>query len=212
MFLPKTMPANLLVGRKVYHVLMGLACFSLYAFFLDRHQALIVLGTAGLSSVVLDAIRLRLPKINDMLVTFFAPILRASERHSLTGHSYFVLGMIFLTYFFEKNIALLALLYLSFGDPAASTVGGIWGKHKVVGNKSWEGAAANWVVSFLVTLAFLSYTGGCSTGTCSLRLFTFSVIGATISVFAELVPFPIDDNFSIPVVSATLLSLTQTLI
>lgn len=212
MFFPKSMPANLLLGRKVYHVLMGLVCFSLYAFFLDRHQALIVLGTFGLLSVVLDAVRLRLPKINDMLVKFFAPILRASERHSLTGHSYFVLGMIFLTYFFEKNIALLALLYLSFGDPAASTVGGIWGKHKVVGNKSWEGAAANWVVSFLVTLAFLSYTGGCSTGSCSLRLMAFSFIGATISVFAELVPFPIDDNFSIPVVSAILLTLAQNLL
>jgi hypothetical protein len=77
MLFPKSLPANLLVGRKVYHVLMGLACFSLYAFFLDRHQALIVLGTAGLSSVFLDAVRLRLPRINDLLVSFFAPILRA---------------------------------------------------------------------------------------------------------------------------------------
>lgn len=212
MLFPKSLPANLLVGRKVYHVLMGLTCFSLYAFFLDRHQALIVLGTAGLSSVFLDAVRLRLPKINDMLVSFFAPILRASERHSLTGHSYFVLGMIFLTYFFEKNTVLLALLYLSVGDPAASTVGGIWGKHKVVGNKSWEGAAANWVVSFLVTLAFLTCTGGCSTDSCSLRLITYSVIGATISVLAELIPLPIDDNFSIPVLSATLLTLAQPLL
>ena len=38
--------------RKLYHMAMGLGCFALYAFFLDRVEALIVLVVLGGAFVI----------------------------------------------------------------------------------------------------------------------------------------------------------------
>lgn len=192
---------NLLVGRKIYHMLMGVSCLVLYSLYLSREEALYLLAMLGLPAVVLDAVRLRIPWLSNWLYDFFRPLLKESERTHMTGHSFFVLGVIVLVYFFPKPIVLLSVLFLTFGDPAASYIGSRWGKHRLPGGKSIEGSLANFVTSFTATAIFLLLYGNDTT----YGFIPICLVGAAISMISEYLPLPIDDNFSIPVLSGVLL-------
>ncbi len=188
--------------RKFYHCLMGVVCFGLYAFAVTREQALWLLATVGGSFVFCDVVRFRFPKLNSLTLRVFGRVMRREELRSVSGNSFFILGLLTLVLFFPKPIVLLGTLFLAFGDPSAAIFGSLYGKHKLVGKKSVEGALANFFVVGLVTLV---------TALAYFRLPVDSAIllavgGACISVVVELIPFPIDDNFTIPVGSAVLLT------
>jgi len=190
------------LSRKLYHLTMGLICFCLYAFIFTKSQALIVLLIVGGSVVIFDFIRLRNKNLNNFTLSFFGSLMRREELKNITGHSFYVLGLLILVIFFPKQIALLSLLYLAVGDPAASIFGTLFGRHKIFGSKSLEGALANFVFSFMVTFVV-------SITIFKMPLFTapfFALAGSIISVISELLPLPINDNFTIPVISALLLS------
>jgi hypothetical protein len=66
-------------GRKFYHFLMGMFCFSLYAFVLDREQALMLLGSVGGVLVIGDIFRLRYPAVNNVVLRLFGNLMRREE-------------------------------------------------------------------------------------------------------------------------------------
>ncbi len=189
--------------RKLYHMMMGILCFSLYAFFITRTQALFLLFVVGGAWVTLDIVRLRNPKVNSAALKLFGNLMRREELKSISGNSFYILGMIVSVVFFPKPVALLSVLYLALGDPSAAIIGSLYGKHKIIGKKSLEGALANFVMcgtaSFLFAVNYLhsSFENSLLIG----------LVGGLVSVTAELLPAPIDDNFTIPVFSAVLLSL-----
>lgn len=193
--------------RKLYHMLMGVVCFALYAFVLTKAQALFILFAVGGVWITLDALRLKYPHINSLALSFFGKLMRREELKSMSGNSFYILGLIVSVFFFPKPIVLLAVLYLALGDPTAAIVGSLYGKHKLVGKKSLEGALANLIVcgtaSFVFGRAYLH-----SSLEASLAL---GIFGGLVSVTAELLPAPIDDNFTIPVFSAVLLSVLSLL-
>jgi dolichol kinase len=187
--------------RKFYHALMGLMCFSLYSFVLTREQALLTLAVVGGAFVSLDVMRLRLPKMNDLTLKLFGKIMRREELKSVTGNSFYILGLFLIVLAFPAPVVMLSVLYLALGDPTAAMVGSLYGRHKLIGKKSWEGALANFAISSFATLVV------------ALLLFHFSapkalalaLVGGVVSVLAELCPLPVDDNLSIPVLSALML-------
>jgi dolichol kinase len=188
--------------RKFYHCVMGLLCFSLYAFVLTRAEALVLLSLIGGALVVGDYARLHNPFMNSLALRIFGRVMRREELESFSGNSYFVLGLLVVAFLFAKPIALLSVLCLAIGDPAAATVGSLYGKHRLIGKKSLEGALANWAgVAFASFIFAATYLGLGFGG--SLRV---SLIAGSVSMFVELLPFPIDDNFTIPVFSAVLFS------
>lgn len=190
--------------RKFYHLLMGLMCFSLYAFALTRDQALFLLATVGGAWMILDYSRLKIPVVNGAALRLFGSVMRKEELHALTANSFFVLGVAAVVLLFSKPVALFSILYLALGDPAAAIVGTRWGKHRIAaGKKSLEGMAANGVVSFLSTLA-VSVLYFQLPGSSALPL---AVLGSLCSMIAEILPLPFDDNLTLPVASGLLLSL-----
>ncbi len=196
------------LSRKFYHFLMGMICFSLYAFVLDRTQALMVLGSIGGVLVAFDLIRLRYGAVNDVALRLFGGLMRREELQSISGNSFYVIGLLVAVLFFPKNLVLLSVLFLAIGDPAAAVVGSLYGKHKIVGKKSLEGAIANFVLTGVASFLFAHFYLTLPL-TFSLCMFA---IGGTVSVIAELFPAPIDDNFSIPVLSVVLLSIVANII
>ena len=192
--------------RKLYHMIIGIICFSLYAFFITRTEALFLLFGVGGLWVMLDIIRLQNPKVNETTLKLFGNLMRREELKSLSGNSFYILGMIVSVAFFQKPVALLSVLYLALGDPSAAIVGSLYGKHKIIGKKSLEGALANFVMcgmaSFLFAYNYLNSSLENSV--------VIGLVGGLVSVTAELLPAPIDDNFTIPVFSAVLLSLLTT--
>jgi dolichol kinase len=188
--------------RKFYHFMMGMICFSLYAFLVEKTTALLLLALIGGPLVVLDILRLKNPEMNDVALRIFGKFMRREELKSVSGNSFFVMGLLVIVAFFPKPVVLLSVLYLAIGDPVAAVVGSFYGRHKIIGKKSWEGAGANFLCSSLASWAMgFSYFGFSAE-----KALILGLLGGTVSVLAELLPTPIDDNFTIPVVSSLLLS------
>jgi len=191
------------LGRKFYHFAMGIFCVALYAFFLTKKQALMVLGSVGGVFVILDFFRLRNPRLNTFILKYFGKIMRREELKSISGNSFYILGLLVLVIFFPKPVVLLSALYLAIGDPIAAVVGTQWGKTKLTSRKTWEGALANFfataVTSFCFGLWFLNWDIPQALG--------LALLGGSISTLVELIPLPVDDNFTIPVGSALFFTL-----
>jgi dolichol kinase len=189
--------------RKFYHFVMGMLCFSLYAFVLSRFEALILLSFIGGGLILGDFFRLRSPAVNHLALRIFGRVMRREELKSFSGNSFFVMGLFVITLLFPKPIVLMSALFLAIGDPIAAMVGSCFGKHKLVGKKSLEGALANWFATGLASFLLAGLYFGL---TWPATLF-LAIIGGTVSMSVELLPVPIDDNFTIPVFSAVILSL-----
>ncbi|MBI1861982.1 MAG: phosphatidate cytidylyltransferase [Deltaproteobacteria bacterium] len=184
--------------RKLYHMCNGLICFGLYNFFLTEAQALLVLGVVGGAGILFDLARLKIPTVHRFALAHFGGLMRREELRSLTGNSYFILGLFVVVALFPRPIVSLSVLYLALGDPIAALVGTRWGKTKISGKKSVEGAIANFAVAFLATVLFAAATQ-------LPHPWVLAIVGATCSVIAELAPLGIDDNLTIPVISGALL-------
>ncbi|GIL16666.1 MAG: hypothetical protein BroJett040_04170 [Oligoflexia bacterium] len=192
--------SDLHLARKFWHMGGVSLIVALYAF-LPEKTALVGLTIAWLLFVPMDFVRLRVSAMNDILVHFFKPIMREYELKGLAGTSYLLTGVTLVAYIFPREIVLLTLLFLAFADPIASFFGIKFGKDKILGNKSLQGTLAAFVVCTLLTLSFLYYKGMLSD-----RLVIVSLLGGLIGAVAELVPiWDLDDNLSLPVVSATAL-------
>jgi dolichol kinase len=187
---------------------MGIGCFFLYALYLDQKlAALLVLGIGG-PFVVFDIVRLKSARVKHFALAHFGPLMRRNELLGLSGNSFFILGLLTVTLFFPKPIALVSILFLAVGDPVAASIGTRYGKHRIWAGKSMEGAFANALASALVSGVFASVYLGKSPESA----LAFAALGAVVSVVAELVPLPVDDNFSVPVLSALQLSLIDRVI
>lgn len=194
--------------RKFYHLLMGAICFSLHAFVLDRTQAMIALASIGGAFVLLDLFRLCFPKMNALTLRMFGKIMRREELKSISGNSFYILGLMVVLLFFPKPIVLLSVAFLALGDPVAAVVGTLYGRHKLIGKKSLEGALANfalsWLAVFFIAMFYFQYAPE--------KVLLLAWVGAFISMVAELIPLPVDDNFTIPVFSAVLLTMVNAVV
>jgi phytol kinase len=99
----------------------------------------------------------------------------------------------------------LGLLVLAFGDPAASVLGKRYGKRKLWREKSLVGFNAFIAISFVVSFIFLSLAMGGETLTWRLGVAAIAaVVGAVTELFSER----LDDNFTILVMTAGVLTVT----
>ncbi len=194
--------------RRLYHLVMGVSCFSLYAWVLNREQALLLLLVGGGFLIGLDILRLKVPWFKKQVLKHFSNVMRRNELLAITGNSFYIIGIFAVVLFFTKPVALLSILYLALGDPIAAFVGTQYGKTKLWGRKSLEGAFANFVVSLIATAWFLLGYMGFS----GRDALVGAVIGGLVSTLAELCPVPVDDNLSVPILSALGLSLASLLV
>lgn len=190
------------IARRVYHLLMGLLCFSLYAWALTRDQAIFLLVYLGIPFVLLDFLRLKIPSLNTAALKLFGTIMRREELLRFSANSYYIIALAILVVLFPKPVALLGILYLAAGDPVAAIVGSNFGRHPLVGGKSWEGTLANFAVCAAGTFVFAQWFLSLPVTTA----LTFAVVGGLISAIAEVVPLPVNDNLYFPVLSAVLLT------
>lgn len=192
--------SDLHLARKIWHMSGVSMIAGLYSYMPEKY-ALLALVIAWVLFVPMDFIRLRVPAFNDVLVHFFKPIMREYELKGLAGTSYLLTGVTLVAALFPREIVTLTLLFLAFADPIASFFGIKFGKDKILGNKSLQGTLAAFVVCGTLTYGYLSYKGLMLD-----RIFMMTLLGGLIGALAELIPiWDLDDNLSLPVVSATAL-------
>ncbi|PKN01066.1 MAG: hypothetical protein CVU77_06850 [Elusimicrobia bacterium HGW-Elusimicrobia-1] len=194
------MPVHVIeeIKRKLFHMLTLIYVVGYW--FLPREIAVGGMGITIFTALVIEMVRLNHEKINRLILLL--GIHRKSEEQHLSGLLWTLSGAFFTMYFFDspdnpltRNIVLAALLYAALGDTAAALVGRIIGRTRI-GTKSLEGSLACLFTNLAVGYFLLPWP-----------IFLW---GAVFSAFFELIKWPLNDNFWIPILSAG--ALTQLMI
>jgi diacylglycerol kinase (CTP) len=190
--------SDLHILRKLWHIATGSLGLFLFLRSTQDSQfwAFIALGIA-LTGFVIDISRSRFPILNVMVLKMMGPFMRRSEREGITGLPFYALGVSLALFFYNRDIAILSVMFLVFSDPLSSFFGVLYGKDKIMPNKSLQGAVAGFFTCYLITLFYTMNTSVVGT-----HLLIFSVAAGVIGSLSELVSaFNIDDNLTIPVLS-----------
>lgn len=191
---------DLHLARKIWHCLMGCLMAGLYVFVFSREQALLLLGSFFLANMILESLRLKHIGFNAFWTKLWSPLLRQHETTGLTTVCHYLAAVILSIALFPKEIAVLSILYLAFGDPLASTIGILYGKKgpRFSSGKTWIGTAAGVSICVFLTWFYLGFLGVSSWSHKGL----LSLLGGASGGAAEHLPFDMDDNFVIPLVSS----------
>ena len=184
--------------RKTFHMVMGLLIAFIYLSGLSCTMGVMILSCALGVDLLIETTRLRSPSINERVMKVWGPFMRNCEVSKLSGTPYYILAAIFAVGIFPKPVAILSILYLACGDPLASLVGILYGSKsfKIAQGKSLIGTMAGVVTCAFITFIYLkSLNLGDST------VLILTLVGGLAGGTAELLPFDIDDNFTIPVIS-----------
>jgi dolichol kinase len=199
-----TMPlrkrSDLHVARKLWHSI-GVLAIVLGYHLLPWRQGVFVLAGVTVLAITLDLARRVSPLLNALILKVFGSLMRENEENGLAGTTFLLAGALLVIVVFPKPVATLALLFLGFGDPISSYFGIRYGKDRLVGNKTLQGTMAGFVVCTLIAISYF-LSQDIMTG----RIVIAGLIAGSIGALAELVPLgKIDDNLSLPLISASLL-------
>lgn len=198
--------SDLHIGRKLWHCVGICLMAALYNSVTLRTSWMILL-TATVVIVPLDVLRLSRPGLNRAAIRVFGPLMRKHESNAISGMTYLYFGCMFLLLLNQKHVVTLTLFFLAFGDPLASYFGLRFGKDRILGSKTLQGTMASFAVCTVVA-AIYYYFNNLMTE----RLLIVAPLSGLIGALAELIPIgKLDDNFTFPIVGASLLWLLFTI-
>ncbi|MFP5458543.1 MAG: diacylglycerol/polyprenol kinase family protein [Bacteriovoracia bacterium] len=194
----KALRSDLHLLRKLWHMGSGSICLAIYysSSFSAQAWGWAILAVAFVGFAT-DLLRMRSSAINDLVIRVMGPLMRSSEQTGFSGLPFYALGVGLALVLFQPKIALLAIMFLVFSDPISSFFGIIYGKDKIMPNKSLQGAIACFFTCYLLTLFY-----GIAHGAGGNNLLWFAIIGGVVGSLAEMMSaFNVDDNLTIPVIS-----------
>jgi diacylglycerol kinase (CTP) len=161
------------------------------------HAIFILIGCFSLAFLI-EVARLRNQVINEKIVKFWGPLMRSHEERQMSTVTHYLASVVLAVAIFPKTVAVLSILYLACGDPVASTFGILFGHYgpKLPDGRTLIGTLAGVVACTLVTFFYLN-----SSLYPVSQIICLSIVGGLAGGLAELFPFKIDDNFTIPIVS-----------
>jgi dolichol kinase len=173
-------------------------------FLLPKLPSLLILTPCALGAVAIDVIRLKKLPLHGWLNQLIGPILREHESADFAGASYILSASVFTILLFEKSVAVAAISFIILGDIAAALIGRRFGRTKIlwnVGNsqvnwnkrKSLEGSLSCFLFCILVAMLVPH-----------LPLW-IGATGALVATLVEAAPLPINDNFSVPLISGLIM-------
>jgi len=188
---------DLHVLRKLWHMAAGLSGLAFYKTLqVDKEEMAIGLFVLAFVAFMVEIARLKSEKLNNSILGVMGPFMRECEREGMSGFPFYSLGTGLSLFFFSDKIAILSILFLIFSDPISSTFGVIYGRDKILPNKSLQGSLAGFITCYLITIVYLL-----GNGIHEYSLIWFAMIAAIVGVFSELLSVFIDDNLTIPLVS-----------
>lgn len=193
--------------RKLWHVVGGMVAITLPLLLPWPLPFFIALGVL-LTWVTIESMRRREPWFGRLFFTLSSPFVRHYERRKFIGNTWFALAMTIITAIFRDPLLVAAAVVgWTFGDPAAEIIGrAIPSKKFFDGEKTVAGSLGCFFVSALAYWGFFQTlgTGG--------DILSASLIGAAATTLAEVfsLSFSVNDNFTIPLVTALALSFVLT--
>ena len=175
------------IRRKIFHLVS--LVIPLGYLMLERETTLKAVAIAFVVVITMELARLFNPRFRNKIHPFFSSIMRGAEEKKLSGVTYMLIGAWVTIYLVEKEIAIIALLLVSISDAAAAIVGTAYGKIHLW-QKTLEGS-----------VAFFTVTGIMMILASDLSL-EQKLVGMITGTLVELLPIPVNDNLSLPIVTA----------
>jgi diacylglycerol kinase (CTP) len=199
-------PNDLHIARKLFH-LMTLFSIALCMIYLSPETCWTMYFIVGVPVALMDYARRFSPAWNQFCHKVIGPFIRKSEHTYLTGSSFATVsvGIVYLA--FPKQIAALSVLFLAIGDPLASLFGNLYGKRKIIGDKSLSGSLAAFIACAVTAFLYFQiypWQGGPQE---LITHFVLALVLGLIGSFSEAFTlFGLDDNFTQPLMSACLMT------
>lgn len=174
---------NELVRKSIHLAMLVLPVGYL---FLAKHTMLIILGVFILIALFVEYARFYIEEFSEWFHGFFGHLLRNHEKRGLTGSTYLLISCFLSILFFDKWIALLALLFMIISDAFGALFGRLWGKRYILQDKSIEGG-----IVFILTGALMVFLVPGS-------VIWIGLVGIVSANIFEMFITTIDDNLTIP--------------
>ena len=204
---PALRPTN--YSRSVLH--MATASLALIVVGLIPSGAAITAITAlfAVSCWSLEITRRIYPQWNDKLMAALGRFAHPHEAHRVNSSTWYVTALLILSLTGSKTLCVVGVAVLGAGDPIAALVGRRFGRVKLINGRSLEGSLS--FVFAATVVAFLCLSIGFPTLGVS-RAIVVATIAAVVGAVTELLSRRVDDNFSIPVLSAAAAALALVLL
>lgn len=179
--------------RKGIHLLAFILPISYYYFF-SRSQFIVLVGILTGIAIIIETLRFNNIKVKVLFYKIVGKMLWDHESKTITGATTFIIASFICAFLFSKPVVVIGLLFLTLGDTAAYFIGR-FGKTKI-GKRTLYGILAFLVIS--ITIILLTYP--------DINLLT-GIIGALVACIVEALPWKVDDNLSIPLISCSIMQL-----
>ena len=189
----------IILRRGLAHMFVGLS-IAVAVLLLPRVVLLIPLGVVSFILLAVDILRFRNLRMKRWFSSFFKPLLREEEGRSLTSASYMFVASFIALLVFQRDIVVLILCFLAVGDAVAKVIGSYIGKRRLFG-KTLEGSLACFVSCIMV--GFALYYAGLSVSPLVILL------GSISATVIEAMPFPINDNLTMPLSAGLVIMVMQ---
>ncbi|KAK4686417.1 hypothetical protein P7C73_g3716, partial [Tremellales sp. Uapishka_1] len=208
------------IPRKSLHSSIGFLTLALNYLEPPTLKPLIqVLSILLVSVLTTDVLRLRFPSFAAVWEEYFGALMRESERDQVNGVVYYLVGVIFVLSFYPRDVAVVAILTLSWSDTTASTIGRLWGRYTAplpahvpgikflpfAPRKSLAGFLAATVTGFMIGIGFW-WNGSPNHWTILEGAGKWGVVGTAVVVgvggaIVEALDLGLDDNLTLPILS-----------
>jgi dolichol kinase len=185
--------------RKLIHLVM--TAIPAIAWLVSHQLALALCGALVVASLVVEAARRWWPWVNQFLWRLLPSVFREWEDRRVLGSTWFALGAAATLFLFGRDAGSTAILFTTWGDPAAELAGRRWGRPDQ--RKTVVGSSA----CFLACLAAGAvgvWLGGLSPWS--------ALAGAIVATAVERWSPPPDDNLWMPLVSGLVMMAVQLLV
>ena len=190
------------VWRRFFHLAAG-SLVPLAGIFAPIPEFLAVLAALVAGGLALDLIRFRVSWLNRVFLRWLRPLLKVSEDRQVTGATYLLVAAFFAFLLFDRPVAVAVMLFLAVGDPVAALVGRPMPGPRLFG-KSPIGTLAFVAVSLLVVAGL----GGVGVITYHWSF----LVGAVVAGLVELLPLPLDDNLTVPLIAGSVMQYLEPLL
>jgi diacylglycerol kinase (CTP) len=193
---PSATRHDLQLGRRLFHLLNGVAIATAYALFFSYEQIAGVFGAIACVVYIADRVRIAYPEVLARRAPWVNRVfLRAEEQVLEAAMTPFAIAVLLTILAVPKLAALLAIYTLAIADPLAAVVGIRFGRDRISGNRTLQGSLAFLAATVAIAACVLRWGTAAPPGTIAAASGAIGLAAACL----ELLPLRIDDNLTIPI-------------
>ena len=201
-----TRPTN--ITRTAVHAGAAAVAITAVLTLPSRAWLIAIPGAFAVYAWSMEVARRLSPRVNDVLMRFYAPIAHPQERHRVNSATWFGTALLILALFATPPAMIAGCAILGVADPIAGIVGRRWGRHRLRNGRSLEGALGFFVAGTVTAAFALGAVGAGSVG----MVLALAAVCALAGALTELLSARLDDNLTIPLVVGTIATLATPLL